>query len=39
MIYNLVLGRFIRPSTVPREDAGRTVTITPARLGYLLEVA
>jgi transposase len=30
-------GRFIWPSTVPREDADRTVTITPAQLGYLLE--
>jgi transposase len=30
-------GRFIWPSTVPRQDADRTVTITPAQLGYLLE--
>jgi transposase len=30
-------GRFIWPSTAPREDADRTVTITPAQLGYLLE--
>ena len=30
-------GRFIWPSPVPREDADRTVTITPAQLGYLLE--
>jgi transposase len=30
-------GRFIWPSTVPREDADRTVTITPAQLGYLLD--
>jgi transposase len=30
-------GRFVWPSTVAREDADRTVTITPAQLGYLLE--
>jgi transposase len=30
-------GRFIWPSTAPREGADRTVTITPAQLGYLLE--
>ncbi len=30
-------GRFIWPSTVPREDADKTVTITSAQLGYLLE--
>ena len=27
-------GRFIWPSTAPREGADRTVTITPAQLGY-----
>src|SRR2546427_814757 len=30
-------GRFLWPSTVPREGADMTVTITPAQLGYLLE--
>jgi transposase len=30
-------GRFVWPSTVAREGADRTVTITPAQLGYLLE--
>ena len=30
-------GRFVWPSTVPREGADGTVTITPAQLGYLLE--
>jgi transposase len=30
-------GRFVWPSTTPRESADRTVTITPAQLGYLLE--
>ena len=30
-------GRFVWPSTVAREGAERTVTITPAQLGYLLE--
>jgi transposase len=30
-------GRFIWPSTAPREGADMTVTITPAQLGYLLE--
>jgi transposase len=30
-------GRFVWPSTAPREAAERTVTITPAQLGYLLE--
>ena len=30
-------GRFIWPSTAPRESADKTVTITPAQLGYLLE--
>ena len=30
-------GRFVWPSTAPREAADRTVTITPAQLGYLLE--
>lgn len=30
-------GRFVWPSTVGREGADRTVTITPAQLGYLLE--
>jgi transposase len=30
-------GRFIWPSTQPREDEDRAVTITPAQLGYLLE--
>jgi transposase len=30
-------GRFIWPSTVPSEDADKTVTITSAQLGYLLE--
>ena len=28
-------GRFVWPSTAPREDADRRVTITPAQLGYL----
>ncbi len=30
-------GRFVWPSTVGREGEDRTVTITPAQLGYLLE--
>ena len=30
-------GRFLWPSTLPRTDADRSVTITPAQLGYLLE--
>ena len=30
-------GRFIWPSTTPGDDADRTVTITSAQLGYLLE--
>jgi transposase len=30
-------SHFVWPSTAPREDADRTVTITPAQLGYLLE--
>ena len=30
-------GRFIWPSTAPREGEQRTVTITAAQLGYLLE--
>src|SRR5205823_14171292 len=30
-------GRFVWPSTAPREGADMTVTITPAQLGYLLE--
>ena len=30
-------GRFVWPSTAPREGADRSVTITPAQLGYLLE--
>jgi transposase len=30
-------GRFVWPSTAPREAGERTVTITPAQLGYLLE--
>jgi transposase len=30
-------GRFIWPSTAPREGDERTVAITPAQLGYLLE--
>jgi transposase len=30
-------GRFIWPSTTPREGEQRTVTITSAQLGYLLE--
>ena len=30
-------GRFLWPSTVPREDVDRSVTITSAQLGYLLE--
>jgi transposase len=30
-------GRFVWPSTTPRDGAQRTVTITPAQLGYLLE--
>jgi transposase len=30
-------GRFVWPSTVAREGADRTVTVTPAQLGYLLE--
>ena len=30
-------GRFIWPSTDPRDGLDNTVTITPAQLGYLLE--
>ena len=30
-------GRFVWPSTAPRDGADRTVTITAAQLGYLLE--
>jgi len=30
-------GRFVWPSTVPRDNADRSVRITPAQLGYLLE--
>jgi transposase len=30
-------GRFVWPSTAPRDGAERPVTITPAQLGYLLE--
>lgn len=30
-------GRFIWPSAIPRDGADRTVAITPAQLGYLLE--
>jgi transposase len=30
-------GRFVWPSTQPRESADRAITITPAQLGYLLE--
>jgi transposase len=30
-------GRFIWPSAVPRDETDRSVTITPAQLGYLLE--
>jgi transposase len=30
-------GRFVWPSTAPRDGADRTVTITPAQLGYLME--
>jgi transposase len=30
-------GRFVWPSTAPRDGDERTVTITPAQLGYLLE--
>jgi transposase len=30
-------GRFVWPSTAPREGEQRTVTITSAQLGYLLE--
>jgi transposase len=30
-------GRFIWPSTTPRDGADRTVAITPAQLGYLLD--
>jgi transposase len=30
-------SHFVWPSTAPREDADRTVTITPAQLGYLVE--
>ena len=30
-------GRFIWPSTAARDGADRTVAITPAQLGYLLE--
>jgi transposase len=30
-------GRFIWPSTRPGDDCDRTVTITSAQLGYLLE--
>lgn len=30
-------GHFVWPSTAPRDGADRTVTMTPAQLGYLLE--
>jgi transposase len=30
-------GRFVWPSTAPQDSAERTLTITPAQLGYLLE--
>jgi transposase len=30
-------GRFVWPSTAPREGVDRSVTITPAQLGYLLD--
>jgi transposase len=30
-------GRFVWPSTAPREGADRSLTTTPAQLGYLLE--
>jgi hypothetical protein len=30
-------GRFVWPSTAPRDAAERTITVTPAQLGYLLE--
>jgi transposase len=30
-------GRFVWPSTAPRDAAERAVTITPAQLGYLLD--
>jgi transposase len=30
-------GRFVWPSTSPRDGAERAVTMTPAQLGYLLE--
>jgi transposase len=30
-------GHFVWPSTIPRDNADRSVTITPAQLGYLLE--
>src|SRR6201993_2302750 len=36
-IKRLERGRFVWPSTIPRDGAERTVTITPAQLGYLLE--
>lgn len=32
-------SHFVWPSTAPREDADRTVTITPSQLGYLLDHA
>jgi transposase len=36
-VKRLERGRFVWPSTVAREGEDRTVTITPAQLGYLLE--
>ena len=30
-------GRFVWPSSAPREGADCTITLTPAQLGYLLE--
>ena len=36
-VKRLERGRFVWPSTIPRENADRSVTITPAQLGYLLE--
>ena len=36
-VKRLERGRFVWPSTAPGDGADRTVTITPAQLGYLLE--
>jgi len=36
-VKRLERGRFVWPSTATREYADRTVSITPAQLGYLLE--